>query len=115
MRYRVTTPVPDYRGSVGDVHFAAGEAVVDGDANPAEMAYFRARGYGIEEIAEDAGTADVDESDPESPGPETPKKSASTEAWRAYAVAAGEMTEDEAGQMSRDELVEYFTTEETPS
>lgn len=112
--YRVTTPVPDYRGSVGDVHFAAGVALVDEDAHPAEMAYFRARGYGID-VAEDASPAVADEGDAGSPGPEVPKKSASTEAWRAYAVEAGEMTEDEAGQMSRDELVEYFTTEETPS
>lgn len=111
MRYRVRTPVPDYTGTVGAVTFAQGVADVDESAG-AELAYFRARDYGVEEIAEDAGPTDTDEGDS---GPEMPKKSASTEAWRAYAVEVGEMTEDEAGQMSRDELVEYFTTEETPS
>jgi hypothetical protein len=50
MRYHVTTPVPDYTGVVGGVHFANGAADVDEDTNASELAYFRAQGYGVEEI-----------------------------------------------------------------
>lgn len=112
MRYRITTPVPDYCGSVGAVTFDRGVAVADESA-AAELAYFRSRGYGVEELADEPAEPELaDEA-----GPEMPKKSASTEAWRDYAAATGEMTEDEAGQMSRDDLVEYFnsTSEENPS
>jgi len=101
-RYRITTPVTDYSGSLGGLVFNNGEALA-GEEHTAELAYARARGYGVEELA-DRPVA-----------PELPKKSASTETWRAYAVAAGEMSEAEAGLMSRDELVEYFITEEKPS
>lgn len=44
-------------------------------------------------------------------GVEVPARSASTEAWRDYAVAAG-MPQDEADQMSRDQLVAHYKSEE---
>jgi hypothetical protein len=92
MRYRVTTPVAGYAGTVGSVTFADGAAEVDESAE-AELGYFRARGYGVEEV--------VDATQP-------PKKSASADAWRAFTVAADLLSEDEASQMSRDELVAYY-------
>jgi predicted PhzF superfamily epimerase YddE/YHI9 len=39
-----------------------------------------------------------------------PRKSASTEEWRAFAAAHG-MTEDEASGLSRDELVAHYYEE----
>jgi hypothetical protein len=44
-------------------------------------------------------------------GVEVPASNASTEAWRTYAVAAG-MSQDEADQMSRDQLVAHYKSEE---
>ena len=40
-----------------------------------------------------------------------PASNASTQAWREYAVAAG-MPLDEADQMSRDQLVAHYKSEE---
>ncbi|TDB86278.1 hypothetical protein E1264_18460 [Actinomadura sp. KC216] len=50
-KYKVTTPAAGHTGLVGKVHFVDGAAEVDGDANPAELAYFRAQGYGVEEVS----------------------------------------------------------------
>lgn len=109
--YRVTTPVEDYAGRVGEVVFADGVALVP-DTRTAELAYFQARGYGVEEVA------DEDSAAAESDVPVMPKKSASTEAWRTWAADpnGGGITSDEAAELSRDELVEMFaSTEEHPS
>lgn len=110
-KFLITTPVPGYQGSVGGVHFANGRAEVDEDANPAEMAYFRDRGYGIQDAAEAAAAAV--EAGSEESSAEMPKKSASTDVWRAWAVDHGGLTREEADALSRDELVELFTKEET--
>lgn len=40
--------------------------------------------------------------------PEKPARNASTDAWRAYAVAMG-MDEEEAAQYSRDELAAHYS------
>lgn len=49
-KYKVTTPAPGHTGKVGNVHFVDGVAEVDGDERAAELAYFRAQGYGVEEV-----------------------------------------------------------------
>lgn len=110
VRYRVTTPVADYSGRLGGLVFTHGEALA-GEEHAAELAYARARGYGVEEIS--AGPAPTGEPADGAGENPMPRKSASTEAWRAYAVGTGELTEANAEQMTRDELVEYFTTEES--
>lgn len=102
-QYLVTTPVPGFTGDVGSVHFADGVALIDDETDAAALAYCRAAGYTVEAPA-----------DPEPEGAEVPKKSASTEAWRTWAVEHGGMEADEAATLSRDQLVERFTsTEET--
>jgi hypothetical protein len=110
-RYVVTTPVAGHTGPLGAVHFVDGRAVIDEDTHPAELAYCRAREYAVEPLS-DAPAAGAGEERVDEPGApaEMPKKSASTEAWRAYAVDHGGMTADEAAEMSRDQLVERFTT-----
>lgn len=119
MRYNVFTPVPDHTGAVGGVHFANGRAVIDDATHPSELAYCRAAGYLVEPLVDepanpDAGLDEVeaDEFEDEFEGAEMPKKSASTEAWRTWAVQHGGMTVDEANTFSRDELVAHFTTED---
>lgn len=103
---RVTTPVPDYSGSVGGVVFVKGEALVDEDAQ--EMTYLRTAGYIIGEPDVDGSDeSDVDDDSGEEPEP-MPARNASTDAWRTWAVEFGGMSAEEAGDLSRDALVERF-------
>jgi hypothetical protein len=109
---KVTTPVPDYSGSVGEVHFSGGVGYADPDKHQAELDYFRARGYGVDEepATELEEPSEVDEE----PAPR-PAGNASTEVWRTWAVDHGGMPAEEAGQLSRDQLVERFAETETES
>lgn len=118
---KVTTPVPDYTGSVGGVHFAGGIGYADEALHESELAYFRARGYTVHaDEAEVASAAEV-ESEPAAPDDEgeqpapRPAGNASTDTWRTWAVDHGGMSADEAGALSRDQLVERFADEETQS
>jgi hypothetical protein len=112
-QYLVTTPVPGFTGDVGSVHFADGVALVDGDADAAALAYCRAAGYTVEDSTDEQPEPDVE---PDEADDEQPKRSASTEAWRTWAVEHGGMEADEAATLSRDQLVERFTSiEETPA
>lgn len=132
----VRTPVPDYTGTVGKVHFTDGQALVADDAQ--ELHYFRSAGYQIDEyedaveaakdaeapeeeldkldeLEEQGGTSDpdgavVEDVDGDGVMEVLPRRSASTETWRQYALAQG-MSEDDANRMSRDELVEHYTKE----
>lgn len=65
--YKITTPVAEFTGAVGGVHFAngtAGLAVPDDRQDPAAraLAYFQAQGYQVEEVTElpAAGEASID-------------------------------------------------------
>jgi hypothetical protein len=110
-RYRVSTPVPGANDKIGDVVFTDGVALVDEDADAAVLAYCRGAGYSVE--LADEQTVEAEEPAGEESAA-TPKKSASTEAWRAWAVEHGGMSAEEAETLSRDQLVERFTsTEET--
>lgn len=93
MKYKITTPVPDYSGEIAGIHFAKGVALVEAPAplgrldagdrpltreqlaersaiaqDPAyrALAYFRAAGYVVEEATEHPPTVaeDPDEVDP---------------------------------------------------
>lgn len=130
----VRTPVPGVNDTVGKVTFKDGVAKVADDAT--ELAYFRSAGYGIDDYDEALDAAIGNEDDPagadaleeleaqqgnqeddplvlrdvDGDGVEEvlPRKSASTETWRLFAVDHG-MHEDDAKAMTRDELVAHFT------
>lgn len=132
MTYKlVRTPVPGWAGKVGEVTFADGKAKVDEAAT--EMAYFRSAGYGIDdydeavdaaansddlstaetldELGEQGGTHDDDPlivADLDGEQTVFPRRSASTETWRKFAVDQGGMHENDANAMTRDELVAHF-------
>lgn len=125
MKYDVKTPVSDFTGVVGSVGFAMGHALVDSETHPAELAYFQSAGYHVSPVGEAEATAEPDaEPEPDANATEPPagdadvvdkpRRSGSTEAWRAYAQSQG-MSADEAGALSRDQLAErYQAPEETP-
>lgn len=111
---KVTTPVPDYSGSVGGVHFSGGVGYADPAAHAAEIDYFRTRGYTVHddqtaEVVEVAVEEVADEPEPR------PAGNASTETWRTWAVEHGGMSAEEAGALSRDQLVERFAETEIES
>lgn len=103
----IRAPEGDFEGDVGAVKFRAGSAEADEATHAAELRYFRAAGYGVEEL-EAPVFADVDG---DGVTEELPKRSASTDAWRAFAASHG-MTEEEATSKSRDELVAYYHQED---
>lgn len=51
-QFLVKTPEPKHTGAVGNVHFVEGAATVDGDKYAAEVTYFRAAGYRVDELNE---------------------------------------------------------------
>ncbi|MDX6227395.1 MAG: hypothetical protein QOI76_785 [Frankiales bacterium] len=133
----VRTPVPGVNDTVGQVTFKDGVAKVADDAT--ELIYFRSAGYGIDDFDEALDAAKTNDEDPAAAddleGLETqtgnqeddpqvlrdvdgdgveevlPRKSASTDTWRAFAVEHG-MHEDAAKAMTRDELVAHFTQDD---
>lgn len=133
----VRTPVPGVNDTVGQVTFVDGVAKVDDNAT--ELAYFRSAGYGIDDFDEALDAAKANEDDPaaaddldqlnaqsgnqdEDPlivrdvdgdgvDEVLPRRSASTDTWRAFAVDHG-MHEDDAKAMTRDELVAHFTEDD---
>jgi hypothetical protein len=108
-QFLVTTPVPGFTGDVGNVRFTDGVALIDDETDAAALAYCRSAGYTVEDPAEPDA-----EPEPDADPAEQPKKSASTEAWRTWAVEHGGMQADEAATLSRDQLVERFTSTEEP-
>lgn len=117
MRIKIETPVTDHTGLVGHVAITDGVGIADSDTNAAELAYCHRSGYTLT-VAEtgepyDPTAAVAAPADPaEQP---MPRRSGSAEAWRAYAIAHG-VAPEEAETLSRDQLVERFTsTEETES
>lgn len=98
--FRVTTPQPGYTGVSVGVQFIDGVGECpDGPA----LRYFRSQGYGVEPAEPAVEPAE----------PQPPARNASTEVWRAYAVEHGGLTADAAAELSRDQLVELLTIEET--
>lgn len=94
---KIRTPVLGFTGESVGVSFRDGVGYTD---NPAALAYFRSQGYGVESP----------DSEPAPAGDNpAPRKSASKADWAAYATAHG-MSAEEAESLSRDQLVERFTT-----
>lgn len=104
---RIRTIVPDYSGSLGALTFTDGEAVADEATHAAEIAYCKARGYLFPGDEPDQDQADEPAGDDEP----MPRRSASKAAWETYAVAHG-IPAEEAKDLSRDQLVERFTSNE---
>lgn len=105
--HRILTPEPGHTGKVGNVEFVDGVAEINEATYPGELAYFRAQGYGVEEL-EPAEERDVDG---DGQVEKLPARNASTEAWRQFAVEHG-MTPEQADGLGRDELVAHFSKEE---
>lgn len=100
-RYRITTPVLDFTGVVGNCTFAKG--AYEGPVEDGPLAYFTAQGYGVEEITADAEpAAEVADHDAAT----RPPGNASAEAWRTYLLTLPGVTEDQVKDMSRDQLRE---------
>lgn len=122
-RVRITTPVPDHNGAVGNVTITQGVGFADTEAHVAEIAYCRANGYTVEDAEavelrqtrEDLGFTAVDiaemEAEDQTPEVPMPRRNGSVEAWRAYAVSRL-MPAEEAESLTRDQLVERFTSTE---
>lgn len=49
--HRITTPAPGHTGQIGNVMFKDGVAEIDAEQHAAELRYFQAQGYGVEELA----------------------------------------------------------------
>lgn len=105
-RLEIATPEAGFTGALGGITFVNGSTTVDSDRFPAEVAYCTARGYTITNLDE-LPPADVDG---DGLVDELPKRSATTEAWRQFAVEHG-MSAEEADAMTRDQLVEHYTKE----
>lgn len=131
----VQTPVPDWTGDVGKIHFEKGRAKVADDAQ--EMAYFRSAGYQIDDFDdaldaapdelqpaiedldvqggttanEDAEPVEVRDVDNDGTEEVLPRRNASAEEWRRFGTEHG-LSKDQVDAMSRDELVEHFTKED---
>ena len=129
-KYRITTPVPGFTGVSAGVNFTKGVAEIEAPVLPplpvgAELdrderrereeiardedlrrvAYFRAQGYGVEELdASEDAPEPVEEPEDE---PKPPARSASKADWVAYATSQG-MDADEADKLTRDQLAERF-------
>lgn len=104
-KFLVKTPVADFSGALGGVMFSDGQAVIDEDTHPSELAYCRAK-YVVEPyVAEEPEQEQIE--DP------MPRKSASKADWLAYAVEHG-VDPAEAEALTRDQLVELFASKENP-
>lgn len=103
----IRTPVPGYTGSVGALAFTDGRAVADEEQHAAEIGYCRSRGYLFPD--EDSEPATESEAPAEPVASDLPRRNASADTWRTYAVEHG-MSADEAASLSRDQLAERFTS-----
>ena len=67
-RVRITTPVEDHNGAVGNVFITQGVGFADTDVHAAELAYCRANGYTVTEV--EAGAEAEPELAEQEPGAE---------------------------------------------
>lgn len=97
----VRTPVAGSDDVVGSVVFRGGVAQVDEVTQAAELHYFRAAGYIVEEPkAVEPAVVEVPDS--------LPRGNASVDVWRTYAAEHGV---PDADTMTRDEIVAHFKKE----
>lgn len=103
-RYLIQTPVTNYTGDLGSVHFHSGRAEVDELPDWLRI-YCADQGYSItDQQPDDAGGVPDDDGDPVTP----PPGNASAEAWRDHVLALG-ATADQVDGLSRDQLRELAT------
>ncbi|GAA1454141.1 hypothetical protein [Nocardiopsis tropica] len=107
-RYDVESPEKDYSGVTCKVRFYKGHAHVDEAENPAAVAYFRRRGYTLTEVREEQS----EETPSEDTTPDKPKQADSKAVWVKYVVATTDLTEAEAEDLTKDELIELTENEE---
>lgn len=104
MRYLVMTPEAGYTGKVAGVAFADGRAAVDSEQHRQALAYFRRKGYRVEEAQPEPEPEQAEEL-------KVPGRGDSKATWVRYVTsdAAGEKRLDEADAQakSRDELAEH--------
>lgn len=109
-RYRITTPVEGFTGTVGGLDFSKG--AYEGDVPAGPLGYFEQAGYGVEEIDADPVEADKPVDPPEPPVVAPPAKSAKKEDWVKFAVEHRQADPVEADKLTRDELVAAYGTQE---
>lgn len=114
MRYDVTAPVKGYNGVVGGVTFYRGRGHVDEAENPAAVAYFRRRGYTLAEV-HDEQPEQAEGQPSEGTAPAKPKAADSKDTWVAYTVATTDLTEAEAHDLTKAELIELAEAEKEQS
>lgn len=125
-KFRITAPLLGFTGVSAGVNFTNGVAEIEApvlpslpvgteldrearrdrealaqDENLRRVAYFRAQGYGVEEIDLDEPAADEDDE------PKPPARSASKADRVAYAITQG-VDAEEADKLTRDQLAERF-------
>lgn len=108
MRYDVTAPVKGYNGTVGGVTFYRGRGHVDEAENPAAVAYFRRRGYTLAEVHDEQPEQAV--SEPKRPGANDPKVM-----WERYIAMTTDLSEAEAHDLKKAELIELAEAEKEQS
>ncbi|GAA0738748.1 hypothetical protein GCM10010199_62130 [Dactylosporangium roseum] len=91
-----------------------GVGFADTEVHAAEIAYCRRNGYTVTELEDVEPVTEPADNVEEPAEVPMPRRSGSAEAWRAYAVAHG-VSAEEANELSRDQLVERFTSEESES
>ncbi|WP_433701777.1 hypothetical protein [Nocardiopsis sp. CA-288880] len=104
-RYDVQAPVEGYNGETGGVRFYKGRAHVDSSTHFAAVEYMRRRGYTLTEVREE-------ETPSEDSTPDKPKQADSKAVWVKYVVATTDLTEAEAADLKKDELIELTENEE---
>lgn len=121
--YLVNTPEPAFNGTVGSIVFVDGQATVEGNlafgddgqpvldehTAPVEFHHMVRTGYVISLLDDDLEPVDADG---DGTLDDLPNRSASTAVWRAFAVGHG-TSQEEADSLSRDQLVEQYTSKET--
>lgn len=108
-RYRVTTPVPDFTGVVGNCAFSNG--AYEGPVQAGPLAYFQGAGYTVEQLdvpAEEPAAEPAVVEDGGSPEPPPlPAKSANKPEWVAAAVARG-IDPANAEAATKEQLIELL-------
>ncbi|MET8985837.1 hypothetical protein ABZW49_10350 [Nonomuraea wenchangensis] len=118
MRYRITTPVRGFRGEVAGVAFADSKAEIDEQAHSRALAYFRRKGYRVEALEEAKGEPEPERSEQSEDrhgSSQRPAANAKKESLVAYAVAELGLTDEEANDKTRVELLDLIDKHEKES
>jgi len=105
--FKVTAPDEGFSGQVAEVSFSKGVATVDSSDSRAALAYFRRRGYKVEKVeqADEPQRAEEGQDEPLA----KPKQADPKEAWVAYIAATTDLSEAEAADLKKDDLIALAT------